>query len=110
MVVERFGVYLCPLDPTFGAEMRKTRPCVVLSPDEMNRLVRTVIIAPLTSTRSKFPFRVDCHFRGQPGQIALDQIRSRDKRLFLKHLGQLDAIIVDRLMQTLNAIFKHSAY
>jgi mRNA interferase MazF len=90
VVIERFGVYLAPFDPTVGAEMGKTRPCLVLSPDDLHQSVRTVIVAPLTSTRKKFPYRVNCTFQGHEGQIALDQMRSFDRLQFIRKLGRLD--------------------
>ena len=79
VAVQRFEVWLINLDPTQGSEINKTRPCVVLSPDEMNRYLRTVTIAALTSTRRDYPSRVDCTFQGKEGQIALDHLRSVDK-------------------------------
>src|SRR5215213_4990763 len=89
MVIERFGVYLVTLDPTIGSEIQKTRPCVVISPDEMNRTIATVILAPLTTHGQVYPSRVACHFQGKAGQIILDQLRTVDKRRLLKRLGQL---------------------
>ena len=80
--MQRFEVWLVNLDPTQGSEINKTRPCVVLSPDEMNRYLRTVTIAALTSTRRDYPSRVDCTFQGKEGQVALDHIRSVDKTRF----------------------------
>ncbi len=85
----RFDVYLVNLDPTQGAEIRKARPCVVVSPDEMNRHIRTVIIAPMTSTRRQYPSRVDISFRRKKGQVALDQIRAIDKGRLARRLGRL---------------------
>jgi mRNA interferase MazF len=76
MIIERFGVYLASLYPTVGAEMEKTRPCAVISPDEMNSRLLTVIVAPLTGSSSALPFRVDSKFGGKAGQIAIDQMCS----------------------------------
>lgn len=90
MVVRRFDVYLVNLDPTLGSEIQKTRPCVVISPDEMNRFIRTVIIAPMTSKGRPYPTRVDCRFEGKQGQIVLDQIRTADKARLVRRLGGLD--------------------
>lgn len=90
MVASRFDVFLVNLDPTVGSEIRKTRPCVVISPDEMNRFIRTVIIAPLTSTGRSYPTRVDCRFDEKDGQVVLDQIRTVDKARLIKKLGRLD--------------------
>jgi mRNA interferase MazF len=77
-MVERFGIYWINLDPTLGREMKKTRPCIVLSPDEMNRHMSTVIIAPITSTLRKYPMRLNLTLKGKKGQIACDQIRCVD--------------------------------
>jgi len=71
LVVKRFDVYLVNLDPTIGSEIQKTRPCLVISPDEMNRNIRTVIIAPMTSAQKEYPTRVSCTFRKKQGQIVL---------------------------------------
>jgi mRNA interferase MazF len=85
----RYDVFLVNLDPTQGSEIQKTRPCVVVSPDEMNRCIRTLIIAPLTSTRREYPTRVNITFQRKKGQIVLDQIRTVDKSRLVKHLGRL---------------------
>ena len=90
MVVNRFDVYLINLDPTIGSEIQKTRLCLVISPDEMNRNIRTVIIAPMTSTQKDYPTRVTCTFRKKQGQIVLDQIRTVDKERLIKKLGTID--------------------
>ena len=91
MVVNRFDVYLANLDPTVGSEIQKTRPCLVISPDEMNRNIRTVIIAPMTSSQKDYPTRVSCTFRKKMGQIVLDQIRTIDKKRLVKKLGTVDS-------------------
>jgi mRNA interferase MazF len=106
VVADRFAVYLVPLDPTVSSEMAKTRPCVVVSPDAMNHLVRTVIVAPLTSTIRRFPYRVTCKLAGRQGQIALDQIRSIDKSRLAKRLGNLDAATGVRVAATLVEMFR----
>lgn len=89
MVALRFDVWLVTLDPTVGSEIRKTRPCAVISPDELNRHLRTVIVAPLTTRGRSYPFRVPCRFQGRPGQVILDQIRTVDKVRLVKRLGRL---------------------
>ena len=91
MVVKRFDVYLVNLDPTIGSEIQKTRPCLVISPDEMNRNIRTVIIAPMTSAKKDYPTRVSCTFRKKKGQIVLDQLRTIDKARLIKKLGMIDS-------------------
>ena len=87
--VQRYEVYLVDLDPTQGSEIQKTRPCIVISPDEMNRHIRTVIIAPMTSTRRSYPTRVDLTFQRKKGQVVLDQIRTVDKSRLVRRLGVL---------------------
>ncbi|NEZ66385.1 type II toxin-antitoxin system PemK/MazF family toxin, partial [Leptolyngbyaceae cyanobacterium CCMR0082] len=77
------------LDPTVGSEIQKTRPCVVISPDEMNRYIATVIIAPMTTRGKQYPTRVVCQFQGKNGQIVLDQIRTVDKNRLVKKLGRI---------------------
>jgi len=89
--IKRFSIYLVQLDPSVGVEMRKTRPCVVVSPDVMHRFVRTVIVAPLTSEPKEYPTRVPSQFDGRRGEIALDQLRAVDQSRLRKLIGQLDA-------------------
>ncbi|BAZ30129.1 transcriptional modulator of MazE/toxin MazF [Cylindrospermum sp. NIES-4074] len=89
MVVNRFDVFLVNLDPTIGSEIQKTRPCVVISPNEMNHHIATVIVAPMTTKGQTYPTRVTCQFQGQDGQIVLDQIRTVDKTRLVKFLGQI---------------------
>lgn len=89
MVVRRFEVYLVNMDPTVGSEIQKTRPCLVISPDEMNLYIRTVIVAPLTSKGKDYPTRVRCQVEGKQGQIVLDQIRTVDKSRLGRRLGKI---------------------
>jgi mRNA interferase MazF len=89
MVAKRFDVFLVNLDPTIGSEIQKTRPCVIVSPDEMNRYISTVIIAPMTTRGRIYPTRVICQFQGKDGQIVLDQIRTVDKSRLVKKIGQI---------------------
>lgn len=91
MVVNRFDVYLVNLDPTVGSEIKKTRPCLVISPDEMNHNIRTVIIAPMTSAQKEYPTRVSCTFQKKKGQIVLDQLRTIDKIRLIKKIGTIDS-------------------
>lgn len=91
MVVKRFDVYLVNLDPTIGSEIQKTRPCLVISPDEINRNIRTLIIAPMTSAQKEYPTRVSCIFRKKQGQIVLDQVRTVDKTRLIQKLGTIDS-------------------
>ena len=105
MVIERFNVFLVRLDPATGAETSKTRPCVVVSPDELNRAVSTVIIAPMTTVRRGWPTRVELTFQSKTGEIALDQIRAVDKARLVKRLGKLDSEIADVVLDTLGEMF-----
>src|ERR1043165_7940967 len=89
MVVKRFEVYRVNLDPTIGSEIQKTRPCLIISPDEMNRFIRTVIVAPMTTKGAQYPTRVQCKFQGKQGQVVLDQIRTVDKARLVKRLGRV---------------------
>ena len=105
VVASRFGVFLVALDPTRGSEIRKTRPCVVVSPDEMNRHLRTAIVAPMTTQGKAYPSRVPLEFQGKAGCVALDQIRTVDQRRFVKRLGALEAETAQRVMETLARMF-----
>ena len=105
MVVKRFDVYLISLDPTIGSEIQKTRPCLVISPDEMNRHIKTVIVAPMTSTEKKYPTRVTCKFKKKQGQIVLDQIRTLDKSRLIKKLGTIDSKAQLEVISTLQRLF-----
>lgn len=91
MVVKRFEVYLINLDPTVGREIKKTRPCLIISPDEMNTHIATVIVAPMTTQGRSYPTRVRCQFQGKDGQVVLDQLRTVDKTRLVKHLGRVSA-------------------
>lgn len=90
MVVNRFDVFLVNLDPSIGSEIQKTRPCLIISPNEINHHIATVIIAPMTTKGQPYPTRVTCQFQGQDGQIVLDQIRTVDKTRLVKFLGQIN--------------------
>jgi mRNA interferase MazF len=90
-LVKRFDVVLVSLDPTMGSEIKKSRPCVVVSPDEMNQSLQAIIVAPMTSTQWNYPTRVGVLFDGKSGDIALDQIRTIDKKRILKTLGSIDS-------------------
>lgn len=105
MVAKRFDVYLTNLDPTIGTEIRKTRPCVVISPDEMNRHVATVIVAPMTTKGRQYPTRVPCRFEGKDGQVVLDQLRTIDKVRLVKKLGRLSKHKQKAVLVTLAEMF-----
>lgn len=105
MVVERFDIYLVTLDPTVGSEIQKTRPCVVISPEEMNRRLRTVIVAPMTTQGQTYATRIPCHFDGKDGHIALDQIRTVDKRRLGRNLGTIALSEQQAALQGLAELF-----
>lgn len=107
MVVSRFEVWLVSLDPTRGSEIAKTRPCIIISPDSVNRYLNTVMVAPLTSTRKPYPTRVDCQFDSRDGQIAIDQSRSVDKSRLVKKLGHLDEATNKQVCVTLVSLFTY---
>jgi mRNA interferase MazF len=105
MVVSRFEVYLVRLDPTEGREMRKTRPCVVISPDEMNRHIDTVIIAPMTTKGRSYPTRIPVQFQRKTGQIVLDQVRTVDKTRLVRRLGKIDNATAQQVLTVLAEMF-----
>jgi mRNA interferase MazF len=105
MVVKRFDVYLTNLDPTIGSEIQKTRPCLIISPDEMNRYIRTVIVAPMTTAGQDYPTRIACQFKKKNGHIVLDQIRTIDKARLIKNLGSLDAETQLKVISVLQRLF-----
>jgi len=105
MVVKRFEVYLVNLDPTIGSEIQKTRPCLVVSPDEMNRHIATIIVAPMTTRGRPYPTRVQCQFQGKDGQIVLDQLRTVDKVRLVKRLGRINAITQQEVLTVLAEMF-----
>jgi mRNA interferase MazF len=90
VVVNRFDVYLTNLDPTIGSDIKKARPCLIISPNEMNRHFRTVIVAPMTTVGKDYPTRIPCQFKKKKGQVVLDQIRPIDKIRLIKKLGTID--------------------
>jgi mRNA interferase MazF len=105
MVVKRFDVYLVNLDPIVGSEIKKTRPCLVVSPDEMNRWIKTVIVAPMTTKGQSYPTRVSCEFQGKEGQVVLDQIRTVDKSRLVQKLGRIDKDTEREVLVTLAEMF-----
>ena len=105
MVIKRFDVYLVNLDPVIGSEIQKTRPCVVISPDEMNRSIASVIIAPMTTQSKDWPTRFVCHFDGKSGQVALDQIKTIDNIRMTKYLGRLNAKEQKAVLRTVIEMF-----
>jgi mRNA interferase MazF len=105
MAINRFEVYLVNLDPTVGSEIQKTRPCLIVSPDEMNHYIHTVIVAPLTTKGRNYPTRVPCRFKGKDGQVVLDQIRTVDCVRLIRKLGRLDNKTSARVLEVLQEMF-----
>ena len=105
MVINRFDVYLINLDPTVGSEIQKTRPCLIISPDEMNRHIHTIIVAPMTTAGKDYPTRVTCRFKKKKGQIVLDQIRTIDKTRLIKKLGTIDPETQVEVISVLQRLF-----
>lgn len=103
--MKRGDVWLVTLDPTVGGEIRKTRPCVVVSPDELNAGLRTVFVAPLTSGSRPARFRVASNFRGEAGLIVAEHLRSVDKGRLIRHLGRLDTATLARLLGVMRELF-----
>lgn len=105
LVVKRFDVFLINLDPTTGAEIQKTRPCLIISPDEMNRYASTTIVAPMTTGKRSYVTRIACQFQGTQGHIVLDQIRTVDKSRLIKKLGKLDRFTQQNVLKALSDMF-----
>lgn len=101
----RFEVYLVELDPTRGSEIPKTRPCTVVSPDELNRSLRTAIVAPMTTGGKDYPTRVPIEFQGQAGRVALDQLRTVDRARLVRHLGRLSTEEAKAILLCLSELF-----
>jgi mRNA interferase MazF len=105
-MVERFEIYLTDLEPTLGSEIKKVRPCVIISSNELNKMYRTVLIAPLTRTFKYYPTRVKINFQHTDGYVALDQIRSIDKLRLKKKIGKLARNSQTQILQTLQEMFE----
>lgn len=102
----RGDVHLVRLDPTLGSEVRKTRPCLIVSPDELNDHLRTVIVAPMTTGGHEYPWRIPCRFQNRAGFVALDQLRTVDGERLVKRLGQLTAVTTTAVLDTLQEMFE----
>lgn len=101
----RGDVFLVALDPTLGREIRKTRPCVIVSPDELNEVLRTFIVAPLTTGSHAYPFRIPCRFAGKSGHVVLDQIRTVDRARMVKKVGRLRHTALEQVLGVLQEMF-----
>ena len=106
-MVKRGEVYLINLDPTIGSEIQKTRPCVIVSPNEMNKYIRTVIIAPMTTNIRSCKSRVKVKFNGKNGQVMLDQLRTMDKQRLIKKLGILSTKEIKHVLSLLQEMFTY---
>ncbi len=105
VVVRRGDVHLVRLDPTVGSEIRKTRPCLVISPDELNQHLRSVIVAPMTTGGHAYPWRIACRFQNRSGFVALDQLRTVDGERLVKRLGRLSIGTTAVALETLQEMF-----
>ena len=105
LALSRGDVMLVDLDPTRGGEIRKTRPCVVVSPDELNAHLGTVVVAPLTTGSHSYPFRVPCRFGGKAGHVVIDQIRTIDRERFVRRLGKLSPATLGHVLTVLQEMF-----
>ena len=105
-MVSRGDVWLVNLDPTIGSKIRKSRPCVVISPPELNDHLKTVIVAPMTSQGFQAPFRIQLTFQGTTGLVLLDQLRSIDKSRLIKKLGRLQSKTLNATLQKLHELFE----
>ena len=105
VVIRRFDVFLVNLDPTVGSEIKKTRPCVVISPPEMNKHLRTVIVAPMTTKGLEYPTRVSLKFKGKTGQIVLDQLRTIDKARLIRKLGTISPAAQQQVIEVIAEMF-----
>ena len=103
--IGRGEVHLIRLDPTVGREIRKTRPCLVVSPDELNRHLRTVIVAPMTTGGQAYPWRIPCRFQNRSGFVALDHVRAVDSERLVKRLGRLSLATTTNVLDTLREMF-----
>jgi mRNA interferase MazF len=105
MEINRFEVYLVNLDPTVGHEIKKTRPCLIISPNEMNHHISTIIVAPMTTKGRNYPTRISCSFQGKKGQVVLDQIRTIDKKRLVKRLGVISKSTQSKTLNLLQELF-----
>ena len=105
MVMSRGEVHLVRLDPTRGSEIRKTRPCLVVSPDELNAHLQTVVIAPMTTSGRAYPWRIRCRFQNRSGYVVLDQLRTVDRERLVKRLGVLPSAALSEVLGGLQEMF-----
>lgn len=101
MVIDQYDVFLINLDPTIGHEIKKSRPCLIISPNEMNLNIKTIIIAPMTTKSKKYPTRISINFQGTMGWIVLDQIRTVDKLKLIKKIGRIESKTIKEVRKTI---------
>ena len=104
MVINQYDVFLINLDPTVGHDIRKTRPCLVISPDEMNHSIKTIIVAPMTTKSHPYPTRVSVDFQGKQGWVVLDQIRTVDRIRLIRRLGGLNRKEIDEVKSVIQTM------
>lgn len=104
--IRRGEVFLTDLDPVRGGEIHKTRPCIIVSPDELNAYLHTFIVAPLTTGSHPYPFRIPCRFAGKDGFVVLDQIRTVDRERLVRRLGKLSPAVLSQVLKTLQEMFE----
>lgn len=109
VIMKQFEIWTVELNPTKGAEINKTRPCIIISPNSINKMLNTIIIAPLTHSIKNYPSRVDCNFRREAGQVALDQIRSVDKMRLTKKIGRMDVVTNKNVCTILQVMFQFTS-
>jgi mRNA interferase MazF len=105
MEIKQYQVFLVNLDPTIGSEIRKTRPCVIISPNEMNRHLRTIVIAPMTTSLKKYPTRVKVKLQNKHGDVVIDQVRTIDKQRIIKNLGSLSNVEIKNIKSVIRETF-----
>jgi mRNA interferase MazF len=103
--INQYDIVLVNLDPTIGSEMKKTRPCVVLSPNEMNKYLQTIVVAPMTSSSKNYPTRVSVHHNGIKGWVVIDQVRTIDRMRIVKQLASLTAKEIEQVKQIIKETF-----
>ena len=105
MELVQYSIVLVNLDPTVGSEIQKTRPCVIVSPDEMNKYLNTIVISPMTSSLKEYPTRIPVKYNGKKGMIAIDQIRTVDKKRIIKLLGKLNKTEIKMTKEVIKETF-----
>lgn len=105
MELIQYSIVLVNLDPTLGSEIQKTRPCVIVSPNEMNKFLNTIVISPMTSSLNEYPTRIPVNHNGKKGMIAIDQIRTVDKKRIIKIIGKLNKTEINSTKEVIKETF-----